>query len=387
MKQSFKRIAPHLYKRQYQAANGEWRTLYYGILVDWKGKRRRFPLGSDLKTAREELKVYEARNVRKEDFDKDKQSTKPDGITLSEWAATCFKEKVDPNKRSVEHERGLFKRLEPFFGSMALSKINRGKIREYRYMRLRQPIMRHGKPVKDRKVAFPTVNRELALLRFLLNLAVDDGLIENVPSFRKLMESEKSRRRKRVVSSEEYGNLLKVMSRPNQRVIMGLYETAMRVNELVKLTWDKVDEKRGMIRLKAEDVKEKSPRNVPITPEMNVVLNELKAEQKRIPNISNRVFTREGRPIRSIRTSFESAKKSNDIYNLHIHDFRHTAITRWSNRGLPPGIIMAASGHSSIEMHKGYVNVQEQDVREAFDNMFTRCLQEKSLDSEKAVSY
>jgi len=39
MKQSFKRIAPHLYKRQYQAANGEWTTLYYGILVDWKGKR------------------------------------------------------------------------------------------------------------------------------------------------------------------------------------------------------------------------------------------------------------------------------------------------------------------------------------------------------------
>jgi len=136
-----------------------------------------------------------------------------------------------------------------------------------------------------------------------------------------------------------------------------------------------------------EDVKEKAPRSIPITPEMQSVLNELKAEQKRVSNISNRVFTREGRPIKSIRAAFELAKERKGIVDLHLHDFRHTAITQWSNRGIPPGIVMAASGHSSIEMHKGYVNVQEQDVREAFANMFTRCLQEKSLDSEKAASY
>ena len=56
MKQSFKRIAPHLYKRQNQAVNGESSTRYYAIFVDWKGKRRTFPLGSVLKTAKEELK-------------------------------------------------------------------------------------------------------------------------------------------------------------------------------------------------------------------------------------------------------------------------------------------------------------------------------------------
>ena len=93
------------------------------------------------------------------------------------------------------------------------------------------------------------------------------------------------------------------------------------------------------------------------------------------------------RPIKSIRTAFELAKERKGIVDLHLHDFRHTAKTQWSNRGIPPGIVMAASGHSSIEMHKGYVNVQEQDLKEAFDNMFTSCLQEKSFDSKKATSY
>jgi len=248
--------------------------------------------------------------------------------------------------------------------------------------------MRHGKPVEDRKVAFPTVNRELAFLRFLLNLAADEEeeLIESVPKFKGIIQSEKGRRRKRVVSDEEYEKIIKDLSRPNQRVIIGLYETAMRVNELLKLTWDKVDDKAGMIRLKAEDVKEKSPRIVPITPQMQAVLNELKEEQRRIASISNRVFSRAGKPIKSIRTAFELAKERNGIVDLHIHDFRHTAITRWSMMGIPPALIMAASGHSSIEMHNGYVNVQEHHLKDAF-SVLPRCYHENSLDSEKAASY
>jgi hypothetical protein len=39
-----------------------------------KGKRRLFPLGSDKATAKEKLKVFEARNVRREDFDAEKKA-------------------------------------------------------------------------------------------------------------------------------------------------------------------------------------------------------------------------------------------------------------------------------------------------------------------------
>ncbi len=39
MEDKFKRIARHLYKRQYLTESGDWSTLYYGIFVDWKGKR------------------------------------------------------------------------------------------------------------------------------------------------------------------------------------------------------------------------------------------------------------------------------------------------------------------------------------------------------------
>jgi hypothetical protein len=45
----------HLYRRQYQTAGGEWRTIFYAIFTDWQGKRRKFPLGANLDDARDEL--------------------------------------------------------------------------------------------------------------------------------------------------------------------------------------------------------------------------------------------------------------------------------------------------------------------------------------------
>jgi integrase len=45
----------------------------------------------------------------------------------------------------------------------------------------------------------------------------------------------------------------------------------MRPNEPIQLTWDRIDEKAGLIRLKAEDVKEKALRNVPISGQLRAI--------------------------------------------------------------------------------------------------------------------
>ena len=133
-------------------------------------------------------------------------------------------------------------------------------------------------------------------------------------------------------------------------------------------------------------MKEKKKRTVPISPELHAVLDELKAEQIKVGNISNRVFTRNGRPIASIRTAYELARDKVGIHDLRPHDFRHTCITRWTMAGIPVEAVMAASGHSSLEMHHSYVNVKESHLSESFNKMFTRCLHEKAANHDAAVS-
>jgi integrase len=88
----------------------------------------------------------------------------------------------------------------------------------------------------------------------MLNLAVDDGILETALKIK--LDSEKKFARRRVVSDEEFEALLEQSPRYLQRVVIGLYETAMRSDELLKLTWNKVGERAGVIRLMPENTKE-----------------------------------------------------------------------------------------------------------------------------------
>ena len=155
--------------------------------------------------------------------------------------------------------------------------------------------MKDGKPVL---VSFVTVNRELSFLRFLLNSALDEEILEESSRFtskRKsasLIKSEKNRRRDRVASRTEYEELLSNMKRPAQRVVIALFETAMRLNEVMNLTWPLVDEKAGFIRLPSSYVKEKGEAECSNLRQSKNDLGGARQEQKRVRTISNRVFTR-----------------------------------------------------------------------------------------------
>ena len=101
MKQSFERIEPHLYRRKYQTTSGDWHTRFYANFVDWKGKRRIPPLGSDLKTARKKLIKLLGQNEMEEDFDKKKSQT--DEMTLSKWVSRYFE--LKRRKKSLERDK------------------------------------------------------------------------------------------------------------------------------------------------------------------------------------------------------------------------------------------------------------------------------------------
>jgi integrase len=149
--------------------------------------------------------------------------------------------------------------------------------------------------------------------------------------------------------------------------MIALYETAMWLNEPMKVTWDKIDLKAGLIRLKAEDVKEKYPRRTPISWELGQVLKEIRAEQRKIPNVGGYVFTRQnGQPIESIRTAFERARHEAELDQVIFHDLRRTAITRWTDPGIPRDFVMAASGHKPSSVHDQYLNFTDRQLTDAF---------------------
>ncbi len=264
MGQTFERLEKHLYKRRYQTAAGEWSTIFYARFTDWKGKRRTFPLGSDLKTARDELKVLEARNIRREDFDKEKPTEWNTGaITFAQWAKKYPDQEGVKHKRSLTEEKGRIRlHLNPFFGSILLTEITREHLLNYIRKRMRETILRQGKPSRKR-VMRGTVSNELSLLRRMLQVAAREGYKISTPSFEDLIIRVK--RGGRALTIEERAKALAVYPKWLARLAEFATETCLSEGDLLRLTEDMIDQKSRVVVPQGGRMKTETEQASPLT--------------------------------------------------------------------------------------------------------------------------
>lgn len=168
--------------------------------------------------------------------------------------------------------------------------------------------------------------------------------------------------RDRVLTAEEWARLFAEAAPHLKPILLVAYHLGQRYSEIVKLTWDRVDLKRGMIRLRAFDTKSKQPRQVPITPELTLVFRDL----YKVRYLGqDRVFLRDGESIRSVRTAFERARKRAGVKDFHFHDFRHCAATNLRRAGVDTTTAMAIVGHKSEKMWRRYNTIDEGDLKQA----------------------
>ena len=346
------RIEKHLYERRYKTSTGEWSRTYYVRLKDWKGVRRVWPAGTTLKTAREKRAEYEHRNAHGEDFDKDKVK----GMTFAQWGQ-IYLERYASQKKSAADDRRHIRTLSAFFGNLLLSQLTKERVEEFKQLR-KERVTFKGTPVNA-----ATCNRELACLRHLLKLAVEEGMLEAAPPVRLYREHGE---RERALSEEEFQRLLAVSPRHLQRLLLCGYETGMRAGEIKRLTWDKVDLKTGFIRLVAEDTKTSEKRPIPISLALQDVLEEIRKEQRegKVAPIDGRVFTWNGKPMtEGWKTAFHTACRKAGVEDFHFHDFRHTFVTRKVREGWDYKRIMAITGHKTFAVFQRYNNPSEEDIR------------------------
>jgi integrase len=166
----------------------------------------------------------------------------------------------------------------------------------------------------------------MACLRHLLNLAEAEGLIDSLP-FKGLKALKENNFRDRILSPEEYERLLSHCPPHTARVIKMAYHTAMRQGEILNLTWDRIDLKAGVVRLRAEDTKTNEGRTIPLHREVLEMPREIPR------SINGRVFTLEGVPLGEIKRSFTTACRLAGVEDFTFHDLRHTCINNWRLQG------------------------------------------------------
>jgi integrase len=380
MKQTFEKVAPGIYRREYRTAAG-LSVLYYGRLtLRSTGERELFALGPNLKEAKDQFAIIKVKNRRKEDLSEFKPTKKADALpevrdgkatpfTFAEWAEKYPTFDDVKRKRSLADDVRMARlHLTPFFGSALLTEITREGLVRYIDRRTGETLIRCGKASK-KSVHRGTVSNELSLLRRMLRVAARESYKVAVPSFDDLIV--RTKRGGRALSAEEQQKVLAVYSPWMRRLAEFAKETCLSEGDLLRLTDDMVDRAKGVIvpegGRKKTDVEQVSP----LTARARAILDEIRSERRKsgVAPLSGLVFTREdGRPVTKdmIQSQVERAIKVTGVKKFTFHNYRNTALTEWSRQKIAVDVAMKASGHSSVQMHKRYVDLQQEDVAAAF---------------------
>jgi integrase len=398
MEQKFQRVARHLYRRQYETASGDWTTLYYARFVcRLKKKRRLFALGPDSAVAKDKLKKLEAQDVDRYDFDLDRQRVetkekvrdgKSEPFTFSEWAEKYPTFDDVKRKRSLSTDLVIIRlHLEPFFGPSLLTEITREGLCRYVDKRMGETLIRCKKASK-KFVHRGTVSNELSVCRRMLRVATREGYKVILPSFEDLIVRTKFGGR--ALTADEQKKVLAVYPMWLARLAEFAKETCLSQGDLLRLTDDEIDTRLGVIKPEGGRIKTGVEQVSPLTKRAREILDEIRREKRSgaiVPNVNGLVFTKEdGTPITKgmINGQVEKAVRKTKVKKFVFHNYRNTALTEWARRGIHVDVAMKAAGHDSVQMHKRYVRLRQEDIASAFGTSLEMATE--IVTEEKAVS-
>lgn len=285
------------------------------------------------------------------------------------------------NRKSWRSDQSRIKPLVESFGDKGLREIS--PIMVERFKSERRQSMRRGK--KPRNPA--TVNRELALLRRVLNLAIQNKWLRANPvSSVKFLREERDGRQRYVTLSEEAA-LLKACSAPSlsylKPFVMVALGTGMRKGELLNLTWDRVDFESGYILV--TQTESGRDRTVPIN---SLVRSELLKLQE--TSESEYVFANPltDEPYSDLKRSFVTACKKAKVEGVVFHTLRHTAASRMVAAGIDLVTVKEILGHTDIATTMRYSHAMPErkiSAVEVLAKQTEQALQEKpeNLETEQ----
>ena len=281
--------------------------------------------------------------------------------------------------RSAVTVQGYINVFREYFGRQKLVTITYEHLRSYRNSRLTTSTHQS----KQRSLA--TVNREMAYLRRLLNIAERNSWISHNP-FKKgdaLIHVSDEIKRERILTREEETRLLNacVGYRAHIRpIVIAALDTGCRLGELLKLSWKDIDFESRIITIQAFNTKTMRERQVSITLRL---MDELEILSSKAKSDSDLVFG-----IKTeVRQGFRNACIEAKLDGVRFHDLRHTHASRLDDLGFSLAKIGNQLGHTVLQTTLRYVNRDKAAIQQVANalNDFNMCSSEP-LEISQAIN-
>ena len=245
------------------------------------------------------------------------------------------------------------KHLIKFFGEMNLLSISPKDITRYKVLRREAGL----KPA--------TINRELAMLSKAFNVAVREWewLASNPVS--RVSKEKENNERDRWLTVDEEMSLLENSPEWLRDIILFDLHSGLRQNELLSLTWDRVDMFRKTILI--NDTKNSKPKTIPLN---KTALGILESKARVISIRSKIVFhSKCGTKIdkHNLRRAFLIAMEKAGIRDFTFHGLRHTFATRLAQSGVDLYKISKLLGHKDIKTTQRYAHHCPDSLRDGVE--------------------
>ncbi|MGD2085615.1 MAG: site-specific integrase [Candidatus Aminicenantes bacterium] len=266
-------------------------------------------------------------------------------IKFIDFSEKYIKEHSKPTKKSYKCDISRLRNLIPYFGDLYLHEIESYHIVEYRKQRLQEKASNRKYPVNP-----GTVNREVGLLRSMINLAVEWFDLELKPI---KYEMTKEEPKERILTEQEMGRLIENSETPLRHIILVALNTGMRKSEILNLEWDQVNLEEGFIRIEAQRSKNRKIRVIPLNNSMKELFYKLHYSR----NGSQYVFEnpKTGKAFVCINRRWRTLLKDLGIKDFRFHDLRHTFATyALLRKGGDLVSLQATLGHADISTTARY---------------------------------
>ncbi|MGE0677724.1 tyrosine-type recombinase/integrase [Pseudolabrys sp.] len=202
-------------------------------------------------------------------------------------------------------------------------------------------------------VSQATVRRQFVPLKHLFKVARRDWGLPIDSPLQQIAIQDNSARRERRLRKGELDRLLRAAESRHSsivgRIIIFAIETGMRRGEILAMRWRDIDFAEPSLLIPSS--KNGHSRVIPLTPRALIVLT---------PHSGSLVFPLSAN---AFRLSWERVKERAKIPDLHFHDLRHEAISRFFERGLTVPEVSLISGHRDPRMLFRYAHAMRDTVR------------------------
>jgi len=282
-----------------------------------------------------------------------------DQITVNALCDRYLLEYAMQHKRprtATDNKRDMANHIRPLLGQRFVADVNHDDI---------AAMARAVRAGKTRTAGGESIaNRMVSLLRHVFTMAETWGLRAPGSNPAKGVKAYRETPRERYLSMSEIQRLADALEHSTDEspyvvaAIKLLLLSGARRGEILNLTWKEVDFETRLLRLRDSKV---GPRTIPLSSAAIEVLEAI-PRMKGNPHVIPGIKT--GQPWRGIQKPWSRIRARAELYDVHIHDLRHTFASMAVTDGASLVIVGKLLGHKKPSTTNRYSHIGDDPVRQ-----------------------